>query len=57
MFRWGYKPQFRAVPREPKSLRMEGMKWDLKKLSLRLRKISDHKIEVDPLVSSVDFVT
>jgi hypothetical protein len=36
---------------------MEGVKRDLKKLPLRLRKISDHKIEVDPLVSSVDFVT
>ena len=36
---------------------MKGVKRDLKKLPLRLRKISDHKIEVDPLVSSVDFVT
>jgi hypothetical protein len=36
---------------------MEGVKRDLKKLLLSLRKISDHKIEVDPLVSSVDFVT
>ena len=36
---------------------MEGMKRDLKKSPLSLRKISDHKIEVNPLVSSVDFIT
>jgi hypothetical protein len=36
---------------------MEGMKGDLKKPPLSLREVSDHEIEVDPLVASIEFVT
>ncbi len=35
---------------------MEGVKRDLKKPPLSFREVSDHEIEVDPLVASIEFV-